>query len=61
MGDLLRVDDLVAVDEGQVGLWRDVRLPAKTLKVLCALLRHQVLNAGSVFKFGYHILCVSKD
>lgn len=43
VSDLLRVDQLVAVDEGQVGLWRHKRLAAETLKVLATLLCHQVL------------------
>lgn len=42
--DLLSVDDLVAVDEGQVGLGRHKRLTAETLKVLHTFLRHQVLK-----------------
>ena len=44
VGDLLRVDDFVAIDEGQVGLWCDIGLPAESLKVLCTLLCHQVLS-----------------
>lgn len=44
VSDLLCVDDLVAVDEGQVGFGRHKRLTAETLKILCAFLSHQVLQ-----------------
>lgn len=44
MGDLLGVDDLVAVDEGQVRLWRHKCLPTESLEVFGAFLRHHVLN-----------------
>lgn len=44
MSDLLGVDDLVAVDEGQVGFWRHERLTAETFKVLGAFFCHQVLQ-----------------
>lgn len=44
VSDLLSVDDLVAVDEGQVGFGRHKRLTAETLKVLRAFLRDQVLQ-----------------
>lgn len=42
--DLLSVDDLVAVDEGQVGFGRHKRLTAETFEVLGTFLRHQVLQ-----------------
>lgn len=42
--DLLSVDDLVAVDEGQVGFGRHKCLTAETFKVLGTFLRHQVLQ-----------------
>lgn len=44
VSDLLGVDDLVAVDEGQVGFGRHKCLTAETLKVFRAFLRHQVLQ-----------------
>lgn len=44
VSDLLAVDDLVAVDEGQVGFGRHKRLTAETLKILGTFLRHQVLQ-----------------
>lgn len=44
MSDLLRVDDLVDVDERQVGFGRHERLATETLKVLATFLCNQVLE-----------------
>lgn len=46
MSDLLCVDDLVAVDEGQVGFGRHEHSAAETLKILCTFFSHQVLQEG---------------
>lgn len=46
LGTLLLVDTLVALDEGQVGLGRDVGGAAVALEVLHAALGHAVLEGA---------------